>query len=279
MIHGYSYKFWLALQHIRLRPDVEKNPLLPVVVAVSVHPGPDDTGRVAADHPHRVAGILRVDQLAGVAAAPWWHTAALLRSSTSIHPSGRRRRRHMDDRHRAAAGTTRPRLPSRQCCRTPSPSCTLHNPVLDQHRLLVHFRLNRKCKTVQTCKLRCQSVHKFVELTTVPTLAAMFVRNQILRRTIVVSRNAVRVVCRPSLHTSRWRKLLDALWTTDDDDATPASAIWRQQRFLQQYLARRADSWRESPYSRRLASRRFFSPAAESRARSEFANVAPRAVR
>ena len=114
---------------------------MPVFVAIGVHPRPDHTRRVAADHLDGVTRVLRVYELPGVAAAPRRHAAVLFcRSSSLFDPSdGRRCRRrvHGRGRHWAAAGETGcSRLP----CRAPSPAGALHNPALNHHRFSVHSR-------------------------------------------------------------------------------------------------------------------------------------------
>ena len=107
------------------RPDVEENSLQPVVVAVGVHPRPDHTRRVAADHPHRVARLVGVDRLARAAGR---HAAVLLGGA----PTPSRGRRGGPG---AAAGTAGPRRHHRPPTgRAPRALDGPRNSVLDHHR-------------------------------------------------------------------------------------------------------------------------------------------------
>jgi len=166
---------------MRTIPDVEKNSLLPIFVTVSVDPRPDHTRRVAADDLDGVAGVLRVDQLPGVPTTSRRHAAVLLhRPSTAFHPSHCRCSCSMDDRNRqrAAAGTTGSRLP--RSGRTPGPAGTLRNPVLNHHRLSVHYLK----KNGQICFLQrranYKSTHKSDDVNDLSTIIS--VRNAVCER-------------------------------------------------------------------------------------------------
>jgi len=71
----FDHSILSAYKHITattcgMIPDVEKNSLLPVFIAISMHPRANHTRRIAADHFHGVSRVLWVDEFPGVAATP-----------------------------------------------------------------------------------------------------------------------------------------------------------------------------------------------------------------